>query len=98
MTVHLPQPEYRDAPRPRHWSRQSQPIAPAEILVDRLQNGWILGKVVKCQRYEYGPGRSVNIYHFTLTSNGETTQIPVHSNPVVRRLIHENNLQIVPLD
>lgn len=78
-----------------HWSRQSQPIAPAEILVNRLQQGWMLADTVTCKQHQYGPGRSVDIYTFTLTHNAETMQLPVQSNPVVRRLLRENNLEII---
>ncbi len=82
----------------RHWSRQSQPIAPVEILVERIRDGWELDTLVKCQTYEYGPGRSVNVYHFTLTNNEETLQLPVHANPIVRRLIRERQLHVIPLE
>lgn len=85
-------------PKHRHWSRQSQPIAPAEILVEHVRAGWKINPVVKCQTHEYGPGRSVNIYHFTLTFDGEVLQLPVHANPVVRRLIREHQLHVVPLE
>lgn len=79
----------------RHWSRQSQPIAPAEILVNRLQHGWELGKTVTCEQHHYGPGRSVDIYTFTLTQKDEMLQLPVQSNPVVRRLIRDHALEII---
>ncbi len=79
----------------RHWSRQSQPIAPAEILVNRLQHGWALSPVVSCQQHHYGPGRTIEIYTFTLTQNDDVLQLPVQSNPVVRRIIRDHRLQIV---
>ena len=31
--------------RQKHWSRESQPIAPAEILINRLENGWALNQI-----------------------------------------------------
>ncbi|PJF44039.1 MAG: hypothetical protein CUN55_06035 [Phototrophicales bacterium] len=79
----------------RHWSRQSQPIAPAEILVNRLQNGWQLSPVATCQQHHYGPGRTIDIYTFTLTQNGDVLQLPVRANPVVHRIIREHNLEVV---
>lgn len=85
----------RKGVRLRHWSRQSQPIAPAEILVNRLQNGWVLSSVVTCEQHHYGPGRSIDIYTFTLTQNDSVLQLPVQANPVVRRILREYNLQVV---
>ncbi|NDJ85569.1 MAG: hypothetical protein GYB66_06765 [Chloroflexi bacterium] len=98
MSLDVQMREYqKKVTRPRHWSRQSQPIAPAEILVNRLQRGWQLHNIVQVQTHSYGPGRSIDIYHFTLSNGTETAQIPVQSNPVVRRLIRENRLQVTPL-
>lgn len=79
----------------RHWSRQSQPIAPVEILVNRLQQGWVLKPIVQCDQHHYGPGRAVNIYTFTLTYNDNSMQLPVQANPVVMRLIRERQLEVV---
>lgn len=79
------------------WSSQSQPIAPVEILVNRLQRGCTLDPIVKLETHTYGPGRSVSIYHFTVIQEDEKLVIPVQVNPVVRRLIEQYHLQVVPL-
>jgi hypothetical protein len=88
--------DYRQKSVPKlHWSRKSQPIAPAEVLMNRLQQGWSVSNTVTCKQHQYGPGRSVDIYTFTLTHNNDTMQLPVQSNPVVRRLLREHNLEII---
>lgn len=85
----------RNTVEERHWSRQSQPIAPSDILVNWLQCGWKLGDTVKRQIHHYGPGRSLDIYHFTLSRDNEMLELPVGSNPVVKRIISENRLSVV---
>ncbi len=78
------------------WSSHSQPIAPVEILVNRLQRGCTLDPIVRLEMHTYGPGRSVSIYHFTVIQEDEKLEIPVQSNPVVYRLIEEYRLEVVP--
>lgn len=78
----------------RHWSRESQPIATADILLNRLQNGWALQGIVQHITYSYGAGRSIQVYHFLLERNGELLEIPVRANPIVQRVINDHHLQI----
>ncbi|MBZ0317188.1 MAG: hypothetical protein DPW16_21040 [Chloroflexi bacterium] len=79
------------------WSSHSQPIAPVEILVNRLQRGCTLDPIVRVEMHTYGPGRSVSIYHFTVIQEDQKLVIPVQSNPVVHRLIDQYRLEVVPL-
>lgn len=95
MTVQTNPQSERKGVKQRHWSRQSQPIAPADILVNRLQHGWTLSAVVTCEKHHYGPGRSVDIFTFTLTQNDKVLQLPVQANPIARRIIRDHNLQVV---
>jgi hypothetical protein len=88
---------YAQTVRIKHWSRESQSIAPADILINRLQRGWSLDPVVRLEAHIYGPGRVVNIYHFTLRLDDEVLELPVQSNPVVRRLIDERKLKVTSL-
>lgn len=88
----------RHTVRQKHWSRESQPFAPAEILINRLENGWSLNQVVHAKTHQYGGGRTIQIYFFTICLNGETIELPVQANPVMRRLIAEHKLTVIPLD
>ncbi len=80
------------------WSSHSQPIAPVEILVNRLQRGCTLDPIVHLETHTYGPGRNVSIYHFTVIQEGEKMVIPVQANPVIHRLIDQYRLEVVPFN
>jgi hypothetical protein len=41
--------------------------------------------------------RRVDVYHFELVKDDQTQVVPVQSNPVVRRLMHDRQLRIVLL-
>jgi hypothetical protein len=82
----------------KHWSRESQPFAPAEILINHLENGWSLNQIVHVKTHQYGGGRTIQIYFFTICWNGESIELPVQANPVIRRLIVERKLNVIPLD
>jgi hypothetical protein len=82
----------------KHWSRESQPIAPVEILLNRIQRGWTIEPIVYLETHVYGPGRTVSIYHFTLKQESEKLEIPVQVNPVVRRLIEDYKVKVVPFN
>lgn len=88
---------YRQNEKQLYWSRQIQPIAPSQILTNRLECGWQLGNVVGREIHQYGPGRSIDIFHFTLSRDGETVEIPVRSNPVIKRLIIEHHLRVIAM-
>ncbi|MCB9438107.1 MAG: hypothetical protein H6673_14105 [Anaerolineales bacterium] len=77
----------------RHWSSHSQPIATADILINRLQSGWKLQGIAGNTTYSYGGGRTVKVYHFLLENNGEVIEMPVRANPMVQRVISDYNLQ-----
>lgn len=80
-----------------HWSPKSQPIAKAEILVNRLERGWIPAAIVQEEIQRSGQ-HTLKVYHFTLTCNDEVMAIPVYNSPVVRRIILERNLQVMPYE
>ncbi len=71
----------------RHWCPYSERYAPAEVLVAYLRHGWELDDRVNVERVHFGASRYSEIYYFTLWSAGCSIEIPVISNPVVRRII-----------
>lgn len=81
----------------RHWSPSSQVYAPADVLLQYLANGWAISPVVGLEEHWHAGVRRVDVYHFELTKDDQINIMPVQSNPVVRRLIHDRDLKIVLL-
>ena len=88
---------YQQNEKQLYWSRQTQPIAPSQILINRLECGWQLGDAVRREVHQSGSGRSIDIFHFTLTRDGEKVEIPVRSNPVIKHLIVEHHLRVIAM-
>jgi hypothetical protein len=78
-----------------HWSQQSQVYASAEVLTQRMRDGWRLGDVAAVETFYYGGYRWVEVYYFTLLRGESRMELPVLANPVVLRLIHERGLSVV---
>ena len=89
--------ELRSNDTRRHWSPTSQTYAPADVLMRFLTEGWVISPVVGLEEHWHAGVRRVDVYHFELNREGETQVVPVQSNPVVRRLMHEYDLRIVLL-
>lgn len=90
--------ELRSGVRRRHWSPSSQTYAPADVLLERLVDGWNIDPVVGREEYWYGTGRHVSVYYCRLTKGLQAVTMPVLGNPVVRRLMREHHLKVVLLD
>ena len=89
--------EFRSTDKRQFWAAASQKYAPAGVLLDYLEAGWVLSRVVGVEEFYYAGLRHVSIYHFELFKNGQFYVIPVQGNPVVRRLLRDQNLREVPL-
>ncbi len=89
--------ELRSAGKRRHWSPSSQTYAPVDVLLEYLVADWNLNPVVGLEKFWYGGGRHVAVYYVELTKGNQTVVMPVHANPVVRRLIVERQLRVMPL-
>lgn len=81
----------------RHWSPTSQEYAPADVLLRFLTSGWKISPVVGLEQHRHAGVRKVDVYHFELTKDDKQQILPVQSNPVVRRLLHERDLRVVML-
>ena len=81
----------------RHWSPSSQPYAPADVLLRYLAEGGQISPIVGLEEHVHAGARRVAVYHFELTKDGQQQILPVQSNPVVRRLLHDRNLRVVHL-
>lgn len=81
----------------RHWSPTSQEYAPADVLIRFLTTGWKISPVVGLEQHRHAGVRKVDVYHFELTKDDKQQILPVQSNPVVRRLLHERGLRVVML-
>lgn len=89
--------ELRSTDTRRHWSPSSQTYAPADVLLRYIAEGWAISPVVGLEEHWHAGVRRVDVYHFELTRGNEALVLPVQSNPVVRRLLHQHQLRVVLL-
>lgn len=89
--------ELRSTDTRRHWSPSSQAYAPADVLLQYIADGWALSPVVGLEQHLHAAGRRIDVYHFELVRDDQEMVLPVQSNPVVRRLIYQQDLKIVVL-
>jgi hypothetical protein len=89
--------ELRSIDTRRHWSPSSQAYAPADVLVRYIAEGWAISPIVGLEEHWHAGVRRVEIYHFELFKEAQSQVLPVQSNPVVRRLLHDRQLRIVLL-
>ena len=89
--------ELRTTDTRRHWSPTSQHYAPADVLLQFLNEGWQLSPVIGLEEHWHAGVRRVDIYHCELIKGERTMVVPVNSNPIVRRMIEERQLKIVML-
>ncbi len=89
--------ELRSNDTRRHWSPSSQAYAPADVLLQYLVEDWVMSPVVGLEEHYHAGVRRVDVYHFELMKEEQVQVLPVQSNPVVRRLIHQYQLKIVLL-
>ena len=95
--VHFIEMELRSNDTRRHWSPSSQAYAPADVLLQYLIDDWTISPVVGLEEHYHAGVRRVDVYHFELMKDDQAQVLPVQSNPVVRRLIHQHELKIVLL-
>lgn len=82
----------------RHWSATSEPYAPADVLLQYLRDGWLLGDKVMVRVVRCFSLRCVEVYYFRLTSDNEYVLMPVIANPVISRLVIERGLRAIRID
>lgn len=93
LSVH-PECASNDAIGQYHWSRESQPYAPAHVLQSLLCDGWIPEPIIVLTQYALFSWRFANVYTFVLQRNESYVEIAVLENPVVDRLIKEHDLTV----
>ena len=77
-----------------HWCSCTQPIAPAHILLQYLADLWTLNPLVISRRYALSEHRSIEVYTFILYKGDKKIVIPVLTNPIVLRVIHEYDMHV----
>lgn len=77
----------------QHWHVGSGRYAGGDHLMTAVVDGW---EIEKCVQYvhTYNGARSVAVYEFTLTREGEVVKMPVISNPYIERFIVINRLDV----
>ncbi len=91
------QPAEKEQNLGRHWSPTSQAYAPADVLLDRLNSGWMLDTEATVETFYYAGYRRVDVFCFTLRRGTESIEMPVLSNPAVDRLLAENDLTVIEI-
>jgi len=76
----------------RHWYPDSEPYAPADVLLQYLKNGWNLEKLVAVETVYYAGYRRSDIYYFTLERDSQTVEMPILATPAVFKVIEQNRL------
>jgi hypothetical protein len=84
--------------RERHWSPESQPYAPADVLLNYLHSGWSLETLASVETFYYAGYRRVDIVHFTLRNGDSILEMPVLSNPAVTRLLEERGMTVLRIN
>ena len=79
----------------RHWSPSSQPFASAEILLKYLRDGWQLKRTVAVQLFQCVSRQCIRLYYFSASRDDKSLTIPVIENPIVLRVIRDNQLELV---
>jgi len=79
----------------RHWSPQSQRFAPADILLQYLQDGWNINNRIVAEVFHCPSRQCAELYYFMLLHNSEYITIPVIANPLVLRLVREFGLTVI---
>ncbi|MBI5667563.1 MAG: hypothetical protein HZC41_06105 [Chloroflexi bacterium] len=82
----------------RHWHPESEKYTGGDALFTALENGWQLHQEVEFEEYWLAGVRSVLVYRFKLTRNGETMVMPVIRNPYVNRIVREMPATLVPAE
>lgn len=79
----------------RHWSPESQSYTTAEVLLQYLSWGWECMNHVTVKTSRCGHRRFIELYSFEIAKGHERLCVPVVSNPVILRLIHERKLNVI---
>ena len=82
----------------RHWHGSSERWAGADCLLTAIDNGWKPSNNVYYQEFWLAGSRLVTIYHFELSRNGETIEMPVITNPYARRLLKVMPVNLQPFE
>ncbi|MCC7446885.1 MAG: hypothetical protein IT324_05675 [Anaerolineae bacterium] len=82
----------------RHWCPVSEKYAPADVLLDYLRQGWELDKLVAVETFYFAGYRCSDIYYFTLYRDDLSCEMPVLANPIVLRVVEEQQLSILRIN
>lgn len=87
--------EYMDVVR--HWSSKSQKYAGGDAVMTLLSNGWRIAETVFLEEYWHAGSRCVTIFHLEMHRDDEVMNVPVLSNPYVRRMVDTMPVQVRPV-
>lgn len=82
----------------RHWHAQSERYAGADSLLTAVDEGWVPERTVFFEEFWFAGARVVTVYHIELRRKGEVMDMPVLSNPYLRRMIRVYAPTILPLE
>jgi hypothetical protein len=81
----------------RYWSKNCEQYAGCDSLLTALRQGWQANEICYSEDHWLAGMRLVVVFHFELRRGSETIQMPVISNPFVRRLIYQEAFQVRPM-
>lgn len=82
----------------RHWSPLSEKFAGGDCLITAISRGWqVVGDIYREEFWHAGT-RLTTVFHFTLQRGDETMNMPIISNPHVRRIIYMNRVKVRPIE
>jgi len=82
----------------RHWDPRSERFAGADALLTAVDEGWEPERTLFYETYWFAGSRCVTVYHIELRREGEVMDMPVISNPYLRRLIAKHKPTVLPLE
>lgn len=81
----------------RHWDATSEAFTGGDALFTFLSEGWSLDETVTYEEYWLSGVRPITIYYFTLEKDDQKLNMPVITNPYVRRVVSETGVKLEAL-
>jgi hypothetical protein len=82
----------------RHWAPESEKYAGGDALITALRRNWKVAGPVYQEDFWHSGARLVTVYHFTLRCQDGEMDMPVITNPYVRRVLQMIEAQVLPIE
>ena len=82
----------------RHWDPRSERYAGADALLTAVDEGWMPERTLYFEEFWFAGSRVVTVYHVELRRKGQVMNMPVISNPYLRRMLKVYQPTILALE